>query len=152
MAIEDRKRLAYVLHGGVDTCSMRSTPIAICSGGLDLRQIKLNELLGVVSYTRRSAVVGNRQHEAGNAEALAGAAEPASLYRHDSRKGPGFATFSCESIGHRCALYSAGIKRMKNQALQYFMHDGPSAFRFELAGDLNNEGARRLQQDWRTAS
>jgi hypothetical protein len=41
---------------------------------------------------------------------------------------------------------------MKNQALQYFMHDGPSAFRFELAGDLNNEGARRLQQDWRTAS
>lgn len=41
---------------------------------------------------------------------------------------------------------------MKNQALQYFMHDGPSAFRFELAGDLDNEGARRLEQDWRTAS
>jgi hypothetical protein len=36
--------------------------------------------------------------------------------------------------------------------LQYYMHDGPSAFRFELAGDLNNEGARRLQQDWRRAS
>jgi hypothetical protein len=32
------------------------------------------------------------------------------------------------------------------------MHDGPSAFRFELAGDLDNEGARRLRQDWRTAS
>jgi hypothetical protein len=32
------------------------------------------------------------------------------------------------------------------------MHDGPSAFRFELAGDLNQEGAVRLAQDWRTAS
>jgi hypothetical protein len=32
------------------------------------------------------------------------------------------------------------------------MHDGPSAFRFELAGRLNQEGARRLDQDWRTAS
>jgi hypothetical protein len=36
--------------------------------------------------------------------------------------------------------------------LQYYMHDGPSSFRFELAGDLDNEGARRLRQDWRTAS
>jgi len=41
---------------------------------------------------------------------------------------------------------------MKTQALQYYMHDGPTAFRFELAGDLNHEGARRLDQDWRTAS
>lgn len=41
---------------------------------------------------------------------------------------------------------------MKKRALQYFMHDGPAAFRFELAGDLNSEGARRLEQDWRTAS
>jgi hypothetical protein len=41
---------------------------------------------------------------------------------------------------------------MKNQTLQYFMHDGPSAFRFEMAGDLNDEGARRLQQDWLAAS
>jgi hypothetical protein len=41
---------------------------------------------------------------------------------------------------------------MKNQTLQYFMHDGPSAFRFELAGDLDSEGAHRLQQDWRAAS
>jgi len=31
------------------------------------------------------------------------------------------------------------------------MHDGPSAFRFELSGDLNDEGALRLDQDWRTA-
>jgi hypothetical protein len=41
---------------------------------------------------------------------------------------------------------------MKNHALQYFMHDGPAAFRFELAGDLDSEGAHRVEQDWRTAS
>ncbi len=40
---------------------------------------------------------------------------------------------------------------MKHQALQYYMHDGPTAFRFELAGNLNHEGARRLDQDWLTA-
>jgi hypothetical protein len=39
-----------------------------------------------------------------------------------------------------------------NQALQYYMHDGPTAFRIELAGNLDYEGARRLDQDWRTAS
>jgi hypothetical protein len=41
---------------------------------------------------------------------------------------------------------------MKNQALQYYMHDGPTAFRFELAGNLSHEDARRLDQAWRTAS
>jgi hypothetical protein len=41
---------------------------------------------------------------------------------------------------------------MKNQALQYYMHDGSTAFRFELAGSLNNEGAHKLDQAWRTAS
>jgi ABC-type transporter Mla MlaB component len=41
---------------------------------------------------------------------------------------------------------------MRREALQYYMHDGPSAFRFELAGDLDNEGARELHQAWRTAS
>ncbi len=41
---------------------------------------------------------------------------------------------------------------MKHSTLQYFMHDGPSAFRFELAGNLDDDGARRLEQDWRTAS
>jgi hypothetical protein len=41
---------------------------------------------------------------------------------------------------------------MKNQALQYYMHDGPTAFRFELAGNLNDEGARRLDRDWHAAS
>jgi hypothetical protein len=41
---------------------------------------------------------------------------------------------------------------MTNQTFQYFMHYGPSAFRLELAGDLNNDGARRLAQDLHTAS
>jgi hypothetical protein len=41
---------------------------------------------------------------------------------------------------------------MKHQPLQYFMHDGPAAFRFELLRALDGEGARRLAQDWRTAS
>lgn len=41
---------------------------------------------------------------------------------------------------------------MKTQAPQYYMHDGPAAFRFELAGDLSDETARRLELDWRTAS
>ncbi len=41
---------------------------------------------------------------------------------------------------------------MKSQTLQYYMHDGPSAFRFELAGDLNNDAARDLDHAWRTAS
>jgi hypothetical protein len=41
---------------------------------------------------------------------------------------------------------------MKNQTFQHFMHAGPSAFRFELAGHLNDEGARQLQQDWLAAS
>ena len=41
---------------------------------------------------------------------------------------------------------------MKTQALQYYMHDGPSTFRFELSGELDYEGACRLDRDRRTAS
>jgi hypothetical protein len=41
---------------------------------------------------------------------------------------------------------------MKIQPLQYYMHDGPSAFRFELSGELDHQGACRLDRDWRTAS
>jgi hypothetical protein len=41
---------------------------------------------------------------------------------------------------------------MKDRALQYYMHDGPTAFRIELAGNLDCEAALRLDQDWRTAS
>lgn len=36
--------------------------------------------------------------------------------------------------------------------LHYYMHDGPAAFRFELAGDLATGDAARLEQEWRTAS
>jgi hypothetical protein len=41
---------------------------------------------------------------------------------------------------------------MNNQALQSYMHDGPTAFRIELAGYISDEAAHRLDQDWRTAS
>jgi hypothetical protein len=41
---------------------------------------------------------------------------------------------------------------MRHQSLQYYMHDGPKAFRFELAGNLSREAARSLDQDWCTAS
>ena len=34
----------------------------------------------------------------------------------------------------------------------HYMHDGPAAFRFELAGDLDANDAARLEQDWFTAS
>lgn len=36
--------------------------------------------------------------------------------------------------------------------LHYYMHDGPAAFRFELAGDLATGDAARLEQEWHTAS
>src|SRR5258708_39987174 len=36
--------------------------------------------------------------------------------------------------------------------MRYYMHDGPAAFRFELAGDLDAADAGRLEQDWHTAS
>ena len=52
----------------------------------------------------------------------------------------------------RSRALSFSTPLMKTQALQYYLHDGPTAFRFELAGDLNHEGACRLAQDWRTAS
>jgi hypothetical protein len=36
--------------------------------------------------------------------------------------------------------------------MQYFMHYGPAAFRFELAGELDTDGAFRLERDWLKAS
>jgi hypothetical protein len=35
---------------------------------------------------------------------------------------------------------------------RYYMHQGTAAFSFELAGRLSDDGARELQQAWRTAS
>ena len=36
--------------------------------------------------------------------------------------------------------------------LQYYMHDGSTAFRFTLAGNLSNDSATELEQAWLTAS
>jgi hypothetical protein len=36
--------------------------------------------------------------------------------------------------------------------MQHYMHGGPAAFRFELAGDLNAGDAAKLEQEWRSAS
>jgi hypothetical protein len=44
-----------------------------------------------------------------------------------------------------------GINHVK-KTLQYFMHYGPTFFRFELAGKLDSEGAHGLERDWLAAS
>lgn len=36
--------------------------------------------------------------------------------------------------------------------MQHYMHDGPAAFRFEVAGRLDANDAATLEQDWHTAS
>jgi hypothetical protein len=41
---------------------------------------------------------------------------------------------------------------MKAPSFSYYMHDGPTAFSIELAGALAAEGAKKLEQDWRSAS
>jgi hypothetical protein len=41
---------------------------------------------------------------------------------------------------------------MKTPAFRYYMHDGPTAFSIELAGALAGEGAKKLEQDWQSAS
>jgi hypothetical protein len=41
---------------------------------------------------------------------------------------------------------------MKSPAFSYYMHDGPTAFSIELAGTLAAESAKKLEQDWRSAS
>jgi hypothetical protein len=40
---------------------------------------------------------------------------------------------------------------MKDQGLQYYMHDESDALRFELAGRLSNGGAQSVYQAWQTA-
>jgi hypothetical protein len=39
-----------------------------------------------------------------------------------------------------------------NKEFRYYMHDGPNAFSFELAGHLSDHAARELEQVRRTAS
>src|SRR5260370_31842217 len=41
---------------------------------------------------------------------------------------------------------------MKTSNFTYYMHDGPAAFSFELAGTLSPDDAVELEQAWRTAS
>jgi len=41
---------------------------------------------------------------------------------------------------------------LSRSMMRHYMHRGPAAFRFELAGDLNAGDAARLEQDWRGAS
>jgi hypothetical protein len=36
--------------------------------------------------------------------------------------------------------------------MRYYIHAGPAAFRFELAGDLKAGDAARLEREWRGAS
>jgi hypothetical protein len=38
-----------------------------------------------------------------------------------------------------------------NNDLDYYMHDGSTAFRFQLSGCLSKKGACDLEQAWRTA-
>ena len=37
---------------------------------------------------------------------------------------------------------------MKAPAFTYYMHDGPTGFSIELAGTLDAEGAKKVEQDW----
>jgi ABC-type transporter Mla MlaB component len=41
---------------------------------------------------------------------------------------------------------------MRTSDFTYYMHDGPSAFSFELAGTISPDDAAELEQAWRTAS
>jgi hypothetical protein len=82
-----------------------------------------------------------------NAEGSAIARQLSNQHPSDSEKNP--LSGLVRNFGRSRALFPAS---MKNQALQYYMHDGPTAFRFELAGNLKHEDARRLDQAWRTAS
>ena len=41
---------------------------------------------------------------------------------------------------------------MKTPALQYYMHEGRTTLRIELAGEVTSDDAWRIDQDWRVAS
>jgi hypothetical protein len=51
--------------------------------------------------------------------------------------------------GSEHAIRSAG-NQMKAPAFSYYMYDGPTAFSIELAGAMAAEGAKKLEQDWRS--
>jgi ABC-type transporter Mla MlaB component len=39
-----------------------------------------------------------------------------------------------------------------NDDFKYYMHDGPTAYSFEIAGRISDNAARELAQVWKTAS
>jgi anti-anti-sigma regulatory factor len=43
------------------------------------------------------------------------------------------------------------LNKIRSSDFCYYMHDGPNAFSFEIAGRLSDDGARELQQARRTA-
>jgi len=61
-------------------------------------------------------------------------------------------TTSGERIGRLFSCISYGVARTKDQPLDYYIHDGPAVFGVQLKGFIDDEGARRLDQVWRTAS
>lgn len=40
----------------------------------------------------------------------------------------------------------------KNSDFDFYMHDAPSAFSFEISGKISDDGARELERAWRSAS
>ena len=44
------------------------------------------------------------------------------------------------------------LHKTPNGDFRYYMHEGKTAFSFELAGRLSDDDARELQQAWRSAS
>jgi hypothetical protein len=49
-------------------------------------------------------------------------------------------------------LYRLAFMLPLHRTMRYYIHSGPAALRFELAGDLNAGDAWRLEQDWRRVS
>lgn len=60
--------------------------------------------------------------------------------------------FEIEPFQRLCDSGSWRLSCRVKGMMHYYMHDGPAAFRFELAGELDADDAARLEQDWRTAS
>lgn len=65
----------------------------------------------------------------------------------------------------RCARFAAltfssnsdapsfgGHVALSESVMRYYIHAGPAAFRFELAGNLDADDAARLEREWRGAS
>jgi len=49
-------------------------------------------------------------------------------------------------------LHHPHVNSMKQQGLQYYIHDGPDALRIQLMGVISEGDTRRIEQVWHTAS